>query len=452
MPRAPLLNHQFVYKTLLDHLSQAGPLKAKNLCEFLNISQSACSRLIARGQDTIVRIGRGPQTLYACRRFGGWGKPGIPIRYVDENGTLSHLATLHPILPQGFYLESHAVTLATKIHEHLPYFFEDLRPSGFLGRLVPRLYPELGFPHDISVWTDDHCLVYLSCCGSDLIGNFIIGEKSGDDYSTNRIKRPDIVDESLRKKHYPRMAEQVLSQGIPGSSAAGEHPKFLSTIKTKKGYLSVMVKFSPPVVDAVSLRVADLLVCEHIAHDVLRKHGKKASQSCLIQGGNRLFLEMERFDRNISGGRLGVISLRALDLEFVGQLRSWVETAMVLFGKKIIDQATYESIIWLDIFGRLIGNSDKHHGNISFFCNGEKITYLTPVYDMLPMMYAPQQNQLVNRTFDPTSPKPDEIFAWSDALAAARYFWAQVQHHSMISAEFKKLTAKNESTLALHTR
>ncbi|MBI1909524.1 MAG: type II toxin-antitoxin system HipA family toxin YjjJ [Deltaproteobacteria bacterium] len=447
MPKAPVVNQQLAYKKLLTHLSQSGPLKAKNLCEVLSISQPAFSRLIAYGQGPIIRIGRGPQTLYACHRLGSWGDPKIPICLIDEQGTLSRIATLHPISPKGFYLESHTETLSTKIYEHLPYFFEDLRPSGFLGRLVPRLYPELGFPNDISIWTDDHCLVYLARCGWDLIGNFIIGEKSEQDYVTNLIERTDVVDDSLREEHYPHVAELVLSQGIPGSSAAGEHPKFLSIRKTKNGLLPVIVKFSPPVVDAVSQRVADLLVCEYIGHEVLRKYGKAAPQSCLIRGGGRLFLEVERFDRNRSGGRFGVVSLRALDLEFVGALKSWPDTAKSLFNKKIIDQAAYQEIVWLDLFGKLIGNSDRHHGNISFFCNGEEIAGLTPVYDMLPMIYAPQQNQLVNRTLIPTPPRSDEMPVWNDALSAARYFWDQVQHHSMISEDFKKLTASNESIL-----
>lgn len=73
---------------------------------------------------------------------------------------------------------------------------------------------------------------------------------------------------------------------------------------------------------------------------------------------------------------------------------------------------------------------------------------LAPVYDMLPMMYAPQQNQLVTRTFNPELPKSDEKTVWNEALSAARDFWAQVQKHSMISDEFKKLAAKNASSLA----
>jgi len=306
----------------------------------------------------------------------------------------------------------------------------------------------LGFPEDINVWTDEDCLLYLTRCGRDLVGNFIIGEESYEETVADRIKRLDVIPESDRKTIYPKLANLVLSTGIPGSSAAGEQPKFLSIRKTEMGLLPVMVKFSPPVVDAISRRIADLLICEHIAHEILRKYGKTSSKSCLLKGEGRLFLEMERFDRNISGGRYGIISLRALDLEFVGQLRSWTDTAKSLFQQKRIDEVSYQNIAWFETFGRLIGNTDRHHGNISFFCDGEKIKGLAPVYDMLPMMYAPQQNQLVVRTFDPVPPKFSEIPFWSDALTASCDFWSQVQHHSQISKEFKAVTADNESKLS----
>lgn len=443
-----IVNRPSAFEVLLKYLSQSGPLKAKVLCERLGMSQPVFSRLMSQGQESILRIGRGPQTLYACRRHGGWGKLEIPVSYMNEKGMPSVAATLHPIAPKGFYLESHTELFSSRLYEGLPYFLEDIRPSGFLGRLVPGLHPDLGLPPDISTWTDDHCLLYLTRYGWDLIGNLIVGEAACDAYVVNRMKRLDIVAETDREKVYPKIAELVLHTGIPGSSAAGEQPKFLSVRETATGSLPVMVKFSPPVIDAISQRVADLLICEHIAHNVLRTYGRAAPRSCLITGEGRLFLEMERFDRTISGGRRGSISLRALDLEFVGQLTSWSETGESLFRQKKIDRATYQDIIWLEVFGRLIGNSDRHHGNISFFCDGEKIIGLAPVYDMLPMMYAPQQNQLVKRPFDIAPPKFFEIPAWTTALEAARYFWTQVREHAQISEGFKALIADNDSKLS----
>lgn len=448
MPKSAVVDQDRLLKEVCGQLAATGPAPAKKLCDLLTISQPTMSRLMKRAESSILRIGRGPQTLYACPKIGRWGKPHIPIYIVDESGKLSQVATLHPLSPRGFYIQSSHDFLTTRAYEDLPYFFEDARPSGFLGRLIPKHYPDLGFPEDITRWSDEDFLVYLTRCGWDLIGHFILGEKSCDDYLASRVSQVDVVEESQRKTHYPRVAELVLSQGYPGSSAAGEHPKFLAIRKTQKGPLPVMVKFSPPIEDAISRRVADLLICEHVAHEVLKKHGKVAPRSSLLSGKGRLFLEIERFDRNQSAGRIGVLSLRALDLEFVGQLRSWSETAETLCAKKIIDPETYETIVWLEVFGKLIGNTDRHHGNISFFSRGEKVMGLTPVYDMLPMMYAPQQNQLMIRSFDPPPPKSREIIIWNSALSAAQDFWDRVQKHARISREFKKLTDGHAATLA----
>lgn len=447
MPKAPILNQNFLFERLVKYLSQSGPSKAKDLCTFLNISQPAFSRLISQGQDSILQMGRGRQTIYALKKQGTWGEPEVPVYSFDEKGNSRRAATLIPLSPKGFYLESRVQALSTKIYESLPYLFEDLRPSGFLGRLVPRLYPDLNFPTDINAWTDDDCLLYFSRCGWDLIGNWMMGEKSYDHYLENQARRLDVVRVEDRKKMYPRIADLVLSGGIPGSSAAGEQPKFLSIRETKEGLLPVMIKFSPPVGDLISRRIADLLICEHIVHKVLKKHGKTSLKSFLIRGKGRLFLEMERFDRNISGGRRGIISMRALDLEFVGRMKSWSDTAESLRRQKKISPDAYEEILWLETFSDLIGNTDKHHGNISFFCEGEKILGLAPAYDMLPMLYAPQQNQLIARTFDPAPPKVAAISVWRSALAAARDFWSHAQRHPQISKEFKALIIENGSTL-----
>ena len=261
------------------------------------------------------------------------------------------------------------------------------------------------------------------------------------------MNRLGVVQDSEREEIYPRNADLVMSAGIPGSSAAGEQPKFLSVRATENGWVPVLVKFSPPISDAIGRRVADLLVCEHLAHELLRTHGQISLNSCLLTADNRLFLEMERFDRTITKGRKGLISLRALDLEFVGSLRSWPDTAAALFRQKRIDLSAYQNIIWLEAFGRLIGNTDRHHGNISFFTEGEKLLGLAPVYDMLPMLYAPQQNQLVERSFEPTPPKTFELPVWNEALAAARDFWGRVGSHPQISGPFKTLTAENEPRL-----
>lgn len=414
----------------------------------MGISQPTFSRLISQFENEVLRAGKGRTTRYALRRLLFDRTREIPVNVLDEAGTLSQAAILYGVQTKGFYLASNTAAITSKFHDHLPYIFEDLRPSGFLGRLIPRLHPDLELPEDIQTWTDEHCLKYLAQYGWDLSGNFILGDKACENYLECLVKRFEGVQDLDRENIYPDIANLVMSAGIPGSSAAGEQPKFLAIRATEKKLIPVLVKFSPPIGDDISRRVADLLVCEHITHEVLRSHGQISAESSLLTADGRLFLEIKRFDRTMTNGRKGLVSLRALDLEFVGRLRSWSDTAEALSRQKRIDPSVCRNIIWLETFGRLIGNTDRHHGNVSFFIAGEQLMGLAPVYDMLPMLYAPQQNQLVERSFDPTPPKVSELPVWAKALAAALDFWRRVQSHPQISESFKNLTAGNEQRLS----
>ncbi|MGK7521002.1 HipA domain-containing protein, partial [Salmonella enterica] len=54
----------------------------------------------------------------------------------------------------------------------------------------------------------------------------------------------------------------------------------------------------------------------------------------------------------------------------------------------IIDAVAHQQIEKIWAFGRLIANSDMHAGNLSFYYSDAPMA-LAPVYDMLPMAYAP---------------------------------------------------------------
>jgi len=447
MPKRPSLDHRQLEERLKQVLARSGPLQASEAYQELRISQPTFSRLLSRLKNQILQVGKGQRTRYALRGFLLEGHTEIPVYAVTEEGTTELIATLHGIQPKGYYLKSNSETVLSNFYEGLPYLFEDLRPSGFLGRLIPRIHPDLKLPDNIQNWNDTHCLQYLTQYGWDLIGNYIIGEGAFERYLQNTIKPPDVIPHEIRMERYPELAEQVMSAGIPGSSAAGEHPKFLVLRKDRERFTRVLVKFSPPLGEAISQRVADLLICEHVAHQVLRAHGQIAATSCLITGGNRIFLEMERFDRTLKG-RKGLLSLRSLDLQFVGRLNSWTDTAEELFSQKRIDGAALQNIRWLEIFGRLIGNTDMHHGNLSFFHEEEKLMGLAPVYDMLPMLYAPQQNQIIPRNFQPSFPKASEMSVWTGAWKAACDFWMRVMSHEQISNQFREMAGENLKILA----
>lgn len=417
----------------------SGPLTAKACCEALKISQPVFSRILKRleasSEHLLLRIDTQLQPLYAILR-GIEGVPSeIPLYSVDTKGKASQIAILIPLAPKGFYVKSLHESIASRTYEDLPYFLEDCRPSGFLGRLIPQMiFSTLSLPPDIRLWNADHCIRYLFHYGWNLSGNLILGDSS---YRAS-LENLDVetVKSLSRKTAYPKLAEKIMESGLPGSSAGGEQPKFLSLIDGEK---QVLVKFSPAGKNPVSQRISDLLVSEHLAHETLVKFKKTASRSELIFTSNQTFLEVERFDRFRAKGRQGLLSLRALDLEWVGKMSSWTETARALMIQGRMEQTLAHEIQWLEIFGKLIANSDMHLGNLSLFMEGEKVTGLAPSYDMLPMMYAPQQGHLLDREFRVYLPTPQEMVVWMEAWKAACFFWKEVSVASRISPAFQKI-------------
>ncbi len=81
------------------------------------------------------------------------------------------------------------------VTQGIPYFLQDQRPGGFLGRAVPRRYPELGLPQRVIDWNDDHYLQYLTQRGSDTVGDLILGDTSFNDYVELQKQRAPIAPE-----------------------------------------------------------------------------------------------------------------------------------------------------------------------------------------------------------------------------------------------------------------
>src|SRR5262249_47472080 len=155
-------------------LARSGPLFAKEICRQLGISQPTFSRLLARLKKQVLQAGKGRSTRYVLKGFLTDGRAEVPVYAIDEKGNTKRTATLHGIQPRGYYLEGHTEHVSSNVYETLPYLFEDLRPSGFLGRRVARLHPDLQLPDSIQNWTNTHCLQYLTRHGWNLIGNYVL--------------------------------------------------------------------------------------------------------------------------------------------------------------------------------------------------------------------------------------------------------------------------------------
>lgn len=444
MPKAPRLDHARISQNLRSYLMRSGPVTAKEACAHLQISQPAFSRLAKILGNELVKTGRGSRAVqYALRRPVVDVAEMIPIHQIDEKGTATKFGDLDPIFPRGFFLRRANET--GRFFSDLPYLFDDLRPSGFIGRTIPRRHPELHLPHDIQSWSADDGLRYLVRHGWNTVGNLILGDEAFRAYLEQARVPTDRIDVSEREKIYPKIADQVMEFGVPGSSAGGEQPKFLAV--RAPDLIPVLVKFSPAGDDPIATRLKDLLACEYLAHQTLAEHGQQAAKSILIRSSGRVFLEVERFDRVGVFGRRGMVSLKAIDLEFVGQLGPWSETAGKLYRQGRIDKETWTQIQWIELFGELIANSDMHPANLSFFMRDESIVGLAPVYDMLPMLYAPQQGQLTERQFKPKPPVPSMASAWKGARRAAVRFWSAVETYDWISQDFKAIARQNRVAL-----
>ncbi len=423
---------------LLRVLRGRGLLRGEEIQRELGISQPVMSRLMREAGPRVCRFGRSVATRYALpREIAGLGRHS-PIFRVDERGHPNRHGVLHFLAGGGCWLERESGD--GQSFPGLPSFVEDMRPQGYIGRGFPTLYPELRLPGRILDWSDDHQLIALAMRGEDCVGNLIIGEESLNRFLEGQPR-------TYTRADYPSLAMGAMA-GQPGSSAGGEHPKF--TVDSEGRHL--LVKFAGGD-GAAADRWRDLLVCEHLAMEVLREAGIPVTHSEWFDLDGSRYLEVERFDRIGGRGRRGVISLYAINCHYLGDdFDDWSRA-----GRRMLDEPSLimnagdaDRMIWLDTFGDLIGNTDRHFGNFCFFTEEARQLALipTPVYDMLPMVFAPTGASLVERQFAPRPPTALNLHLWHDAANHALKYWSRLREEGGLGADFRRISAGCRDTLA----
>jgi hypothetical protein len=324
----------------------------------------------------------------------------------------------------------------------LPYYLQDARPGGFMGRAIPQAHPDLALPPRVGDWNDNHVLIFLTQRGSENTGNLIVGGAALDRYLSGTLP-PRLVAQADRAAAYRELAAAAMEGAPPGSSAHGEHPKFAVRIARDSGEVAhALVKFSPARTTPVGERWADLLLAEHVACVVLSEHGIPSAHSELLECGEQVFLQSQRFDRVGNAGRRGVTSLYSLDTALFGQLDSWLASAARLRASGLLGDEDAACLSLLDTFGALIANTDRHFGNVTFFDDYRGALRLTPVYDMLPMLFAPQDGHLVERRFTPPGPTSATLAAWPRARALAEEYWSRLLQDDRLSENFRVHAAR----------
>jgi len=402
-------------------------------------------------QGRVVRIGSRRGARYALRREIPPIGSAWPLYRVGRGGEPVELGMLYCLAADEFYLDANEAATAAgfavaSLSTGIPYLLQDQRPGGFLGRAIPQRFPQLQAPSRPQDWTDEHYLRYLTTYGSDVVGNLILGRAALDDYLL-QLRQLVPRDAAQRDKYFPELADRSMHGGVPGSSAQGDHPKFAVTLAEQGEVRHTLVKFSPPVETEVGRRWSDLLIAEHLALETLGAAGISSAISRIFQFENRTYLEVDRFDRVGLAGRVGVTSLLAIDTTFYGALDNWIAAGQRLHQERRINVQTLDEIRLISSFADLIANTDKHFGNLAFFDGYDGRFRLTPVYDMLPMLYAPAHDQLVARIYTPADPTSDTLNVWGRARALAEAYWRTLASEVRISKEFRALCAGSLQTL-----
>jgi len=413
----------------------------------LGVSQPTVSRALAPFLQSgeVVKVGAARSQRYVLpRTVAGLGRV-IPIVRIDACGKASPFARMTPLVGGAVWVDE--ADGVSQRHDGLPWFLDDMRPQGFMGRTFAHSHPELQLGPDPRFWTDDDMLRALALFGDDLPGNLIVGEAAFERFHTLASRQTRVAS----AHDYPRLAEQAMQGTLPGSSAGGEQPKFC-TVTTGR---PVIVKFSPAGDSPTDQRTRDLLVCEHLALKTLGDAGVPAAKTQLFTGAGRVFLESERFDRTVKGegvenvasnfiGRVGMVSLMVYDAEYVGAMDNWAATAERMQTRGLLKAGDARHLCLLEAYGIMIANTDRHYGNISLLLADDDWT-LSPTYDMLPMLYAPVGGELVARDFAarPLQSTTATLPEWENARALAAIFWEAVAGDTRISEGFRAIAAAN---------
>lgn len=420
-----------------------GPLSSRQLSEKYGLSQPTISRVLSELGNEIVRIGAARSIQYALRDALR-GLPEIPVYRVDAEGRIRRLGILSPVCPNGFVMTQEDGV--TRHSDGLPWWLFDMRPQGYLGRAyVARHGAELGLPQQLGEWTDTHVLRALLAHGYDVVGNLLLGDVARDRFLARPL--PEAIAEEQKLNAYARLAKDAACGEIPGSSAGGEQAKFTAYAMTPDGPRHVIVKFSELEDmddNPVSERWRDLLLAEHLALETLRDADIAAAKTRVLDnmhGGRQRFLEIERFDRAEPPhalGRRALISLTALDAEFIGDGRaSWPVITRQLADSGHIRREAADTAALLWAFGTLIGNTDMHNGNLSFVSEHGRPYDLAPAYDMSPMGFAPRSGGGLPDTIPEAGIQAtvrNEI--WRQAAELARAYLARIGATGGFSTRF----------------
>jgi len=410
-----------------------GALPAADLRERLGVSAATLMRAIRAAGPAVVRLGRGRATRYALRQeWPSLDTSQFPLFRIAEDGTPASAGELITLAArQSVWMPAGAIS------NGLPVELVDARPSGFLGRHFAMRHGDLRLPARLSDWSDHHILLALARRGEDLPGSLLVGDESFVRWQALNVT-------TAARDDYPALAHATTAGHPPGSSAGGERPKFGVLVEGRH----MLVKFAARggATDRVARRWCDLLVLEGLALDVVSAAGITTARTTVVDTPSHCFLESERFDRVGARGRRAVQSLAALHDD---PADTWARAATSLRSAGRVTADDARRLRWLDAFGALIGNTDRHQYNVLFFTAGDTLR-LAPAFDQVSMLYAPTPDgQVLPREFPVPPVTSDTLDVWDDARDAAHQFWTRGREDSRLSDDVRAICARNAELIGV---
>ena len=426
---------------LLRVLRTRGALNSVQLQSELGVSQPTVSRLVAAAATRVLVLGQGRATRYALPHPIGTAAAVQPLWWIDEAGIARPFARLsfaergqvhvEAALPSGRF----AITTAGR----LPWLLAPLRGEGFLGRALARRLAPQGLPAEPGAWSLEQVLL-AALHTPDAPGALVLGEPAPPGGPALEGPSLEGVADTQALALLEQLADGVAQAAPAGSSAGGEQPKFL--LRDHDGH-PLIVKFSPPRGSPFGERWHDLLHAEALALALLGEHGVPVAAARVVHTPRRTLLLSRRFDRIGRHGRRHAVPLWAVHEAFVpGAPSRWATTCEALEARRRLPAGSAVQVQALAQFGRLIGNTDMHFGNLSLFVAPADVQRgrftVAPLYDMLPMRWRPDpaSGELGLLAF---SPDPADLESAARPLAAA--FWRRLLDSRDIGRAFRTLAA-----------
>lgn len=416
---------------LIELLERDGEQTAANAATHLRVTGSTITRAVKAFGSEVITIGRGQHTRYARPLYAYSERAQWPLFWVSATGEVSEFALASLVKPGAIHVYGAGLNVRSSVD--LTWALTPLNLRGFFGRAQRQQLGAVATNWDAKTeqWSVAQRVFAAQSATLDYAGAVVFGEDAlrvWQQASSVSVVSDDIT---TLAAHYDTLADSANDGRVAGSSADGEQPKFSTRVTDANGNIrDVLVKFSPPRGTPFGERWNDLLHAEAHAAATLANAGFDVPHTCIVSSEKRTYLESARIDRTGARGRKHLLPLSSVHGAFIASAQQhWPDTVRRLIAQKRLPMSALETTQTLFAFGQLIGNTDMHFGNLSVIADTPQQLArgqftLAPVYDMLPMRFAPNAHDDFGYTdFTPTASAVLSDVVQANAKALSRTFW-----------------------------